>query len=370
MYLHEFQGIKVSALSAAVPDHHEQIMCYAEQFTEAKVKRFCKSTGVQERYYSVGVGTTASDLCVAAAKEIFSRTDINKDTIDGLIFLSQTPDYCNPATSNVIQYRLGLNNCGLVYDTNIGCTGFPVGIQMACANLMAGCRRVLVMLGESTPDFLHMDKDDLLFGDCGIAAVLEKTGESVPPIRVGIRTIGAGYKSLIAPYGMARHPIRSFYEERGIEDTVAYINKTLMQGIDVFTFSIKEAPETAKEFLTHFDCEIDGYDLISIHQANKMIVNDVAKRINAAPEKLLWTLDRYGNTRGASTALNICDYAERENVHAGTRRILNLAFGVGLSVGLADFELDMSRVLPITRTTEVFDDGIDSFTYFTEGKET
>lgn len=369
MYFREFQGVRVAALAAAVPDNHEQIMRYAGQFSEAKIRRFCKSTGVRERYHSVGVGTTTSDLCVAAAEEIFRRTGIDKNSIGSLIFLSQTPDYCNPATSCVMQYRLGLEDCGLVYDSNIGCTGFPIGIQMACANLSPECRRVLLLLGESTPDFLHMDKDDLLFGDCGIAAILERTDKETQPVRVGIRTIGKDYKALIAPYGMMRHPLRSFYEERGAEDTVAYINKTLMEGMDVFTFSIKEAPKGAKEFLEHFSCTMEDYDLFSIHQANKMIVTDVAKRIEAPAEKVLWTLDRYGNTRGAGTALNICDYAERENVHSGSRRILNLAFGVGLSIALADFEMDMSGVMPIVKTSEVFDDGIDNFSYFTADQE-
>lgn len=368
MYFNEFAGMKISALAAAVPDHHERIMDYADRFPEGEIEHFCKTVGIQERYYSVGVGTTAADLCVAAAEEIFRRMDIDKGSIDGLIFLTQSPDYANPPTSCVIQYRLGLEDCGLVYDSNIGCTGFPFGIQMACANLMAGCRRILLLVGDSTVISLRLLKDDMLFGDCGIAAILEKGGEAAPPIRSGIRTIGSGYQALFAPYGCARHPSKYFYDERGFGDTLAFAGRTVMEGTDVFTFSIKDAPKAAKEFLAHFNCNIDDYDLISLHQANKMIVDNVAKRIKAPKEKLLWSLDRYGNTRGASAALNICDYAERENVHSGTRRILNLSYGIGLNIALADIELDMDGVLPIIKTSDVFDDGIDNFTYFTEDK--
>lgn len=142
-----------------------------------------------------------------------------------------------------------------------------------------------------------------------------------------------------------------------------------MEGTDVFTFSIKDAPKAAKEFLDHFDCKINDYDLISIHQANKIIVENVAKRIKAPSEKVLWSLDRYANTRGASAALNICDYAQREQVYSGKKHIFNLTFGIGLNIAIADFELDMSGVLPIVKTTETFDDGIDSFTYFTDTEE-
>lgn len=369
MYFHEFQGVKISALAAAVPDAHERIMDYAGQFSEAELEKFCKSTGIQERYSSIGAGTTAGDLCVAAAKEIFDCLPVEKDTIDGLIFLSQTPDYCAPPTSCVIQHRLGLENCGVVYDSNIGCTGFLFGIQMACANLMSGCRRVLVLAGDSFTELPSPQKDDLLFGDGCIAAVLEKTDETVPPIRVGIHTIGKGYPSLIAPYGMWRHTLNDFYKERGMEDALAYNNKGGMHGADVFTFSIKEAPKAAKEFLKRFSCSMDGYDCVSIHQANRMIVDNVAKRIKAPAEKVLWSLDRYGNTRGASTAINLCDYVQRENIHSGTRRVFSLAFGIGLNIAVADFEMDLGRVLPICKTTEVFDDGITNYSYFSDDEE-
>ncbi len=370
MYFNEFSNVRISALAAAVPDHREQLINYAAQFSTEEIEKFCKSTGIQERYSSVGVGTTAADLCVAAAEEIFQRTGIKRDSIDGLILLTQTPDYMTPPTSCIIQYPLGLDNCGLVYDSSIGCSGFPFGIQMACADLMAGCEKILLLVGDSFVECPGMQKDDLLFGDCGVAVVLEKVSETVAPIKVGIRTIGKGYPSLISPYGMQRHPLSDFYRDRGLEDALAYNNKGTMHGTDVFTFSIKDAPKATKEFLAHFDCQMDDYDLISIHQANKMIVDNVAKRVQAPAEKVLWSLNRYGNTRGSSTAMNICDYVQRENLHKGMKRILNLAFGVGLNVALAGFELDLSVVLPVVKTSAVFDDGIDSFSYFTkEGGE-
>lgn len=369
MYFGEFPGVKISALAAAVPDNHERIMDYVGQFAESEIEKFCKSTGVQGRYNSVGTGVTAADLCVTAAEEIFHKTGMDKNSIGALIFLTQTPDYMLPPTSCVIQYRLGLEDCGLVYDSNIGCSAFPYGIQMACANLAAGCERVLLLVGDTTGEVLRLKKDDLLFGDCGIAAVLEKSADAALSIKSCVHTIGRGYQDLISPYGLMRHPLRSFYRDRGAEDTVEYTARSVMQGPDVFSFSIKDAPKVTKEFLAHFDGSIEDYDLISIHQANKMIVDNVAKRIKAPKEKLLWTLDRYGNTRGSSTAINICDYAERENVHSGTKRILNLAFGIGLNIALADVELDMGNVLPIIKTKETFDDGIDNFTYFTGEQE-
>jgi len=368
MNFFEFSGIKISALAAAVPDNCQANMDLKEKFSEGEMKKFCESTGIWQRYVSIDVGTTASDLCVAAANEIFEKLGVDKSTVDGLIFLTQTQDYLSPPTSCVIQYRLGLENCGLVYDSNIGCTGFPFGIQMACANIMAGCKRVLLLVGDADPECGwrgQISKDSLLFGDCGIATIIERAEEPVMPVRVALHTIGKGYKSLLMPFNGARHSLANLYKERGPEGIEKmFVDGGVMEGADVFTFSITDAPRTAKKFFQHFGCMIDDYDLVSVHQANKLIVDNVVKRIKAPIDKVLISLDRYGNTRGGSTAMNICDYAMRENVHTGTKRILNLAFGVGLNVAVADFELDMSRCLPIIRTKEVFDDEINNYTYF------
>ena len=149
MYFGEFSGIRISALSAAVPDNCEKTMDMATKFPDGEIQKFCESTGIWERYVSTGTGVTASDLCIAAAKEIFEKLDVDKKSIDGLIFLTQSPDYPAPPTSCIIQHRLELTECGLVFDSNIGCTGFPYGIQMSCAHIMAGCKKILLLVGDA-----------------------------------------------------------------------------------------------------------------------------------------------------------------------------------------------------------------------------
>ena len=121
---------------------------------------------------------------------------------------------------------------------------------------------------------------------------------------------------------------------------------------------------TTKTFLANLGNDISDFDLVSIHQANKMIIDNVAKRIKAPQEKVINSIERFGNTRGASTAVNICDYAENNNIYEGDKKILALAFGIGLNVTVASFTIDMSVCLPIIKTSEVYDDGIDSETYF------
>lgn len=366
MNFFEFKGIKISAMAYCVPDKQDSIPEFAKNFPKDEIEKFCETTGIWKRYNSYGFGTTTADLCVAAANEIFEKKGIDRSTIDGLILLTQTPDYLIPPTSCVIQGRLGLDQCGLVYDSNIGCTAFPYGIQMACANIMAGCKRGLLLVGDSNPDRgpVCSHKDALLFGDVGTAVIVEKTDENVPPIRVVVETIGKGFKALVAPYGLYRHPLYELSAVHGQDYAIGYNNVTFMQGADVFTFSIKDAPRTVKAFYKQFDCTADDFDMISIHQANKMIVENVAKRIKAPMDKVYITLDRFGNSRGASTAVNICDYAEKNQFNSGKKSILNVSFGIGLNVVVTSFELDMNACLPLIKTTESFDDGITYHTYF------
>lgn len=365
MYYSEFQGIRIAALAAAVPDNHESVMDYARNFSPGVLEKFCKATGIQKRYNSSGIGTTTADLCVVAANEIFSHFCVDKDTIDGIILLTQTPDYLIPPTSCIIQHRLGMDKCGLVYDSNIGCSAFPFGIQMACANILAGCKRILLLVGDSEPHRgRNLSKDALLFGDCGIAAIIEKTDEDIAPIKVGIHTIGKGYKTLFTPYGQQRHPIEELYRERGIEYALGYNNIGFAQKEDVFTFSIKDVPKITTCFLGHFHSNVDEADIVSIHQANKITVETIAKRMNISLDRVPLSLDRYGNTRGASTAINICDYVTTNGISNGIDRVLNISFGVGLNIALAIFDMDMSYCLPIVRTREVFNDEITPYTFF------
>lgn len=368
MNFFEFPGIDVSALAVAVPDNKQINMDLDSIFPDGEVKKFCENTGIWERYTSVGMGITASDLCVAAANKIFDSLDVDRASIDGLIFISQTPDYSATPTSYVIQHRLQLENCGLVYDSNIGCTGFHFGIQMACANIMGGCNRVLVLVGDAEPERgwdRKISKDSLLFGDCGVAAIVERTKKDVPPIQMCLHAIGRDYKKILNPYGGARHSLINLYKERGTEGLEKlFVNGLIIEGADVFTFSITEAPKVAKAFLQHFGNHVERYDYVSIHQANQMIVSHVAKRLKIPQEKVLMSLKRYGNTRGGSVAVNICDLVSQNLILQGERQFFNLSFGTGLSVAALGMQMDMDRCLPVINVKDSFDDGIDNYTYF------
>lgn len=351
-----FNNLRIDGLATAVPNDVEQIMDYAKYYPEGELEKFCASTGIYQRYVGHRKKIIASDLCVAAANSLFEKFNLDKDNIDCLIYMSQSFDYESPATANIIQMRLGLNNCGAVYDITYGCAAFPFALQIAGSFINGGCRSVLILIGDSVTSPDITDKDNFLFGDAGSAMIISKAENEESEINIRLETLGNKFKALMFPFGKNRHRFYDMVNEVGYENANKLL-KRFMSGADVFTFSLIDATKATKKFYSDFKCSADDFDLLAIHQANKMIIDNVAKKIKFPKEKVNITLDRYANTSGVSIPLAICDYFEK-NSCCGIKNILTLGFGVGLSIGIASLKINCNKVLPIIKTDESFDDGL------------
>lgn len=353
-----FDNIAIRGMAVAVPNDCQRIMEFAPLFPEGDIEKFCKNTGIFQRYVGYRKRIIASDLCVTAANKIFEQfPNIKNEEIDALVFMSQSFDYGGPATSGVIQMRLGLEACGAVYDVTYGCAAFPFGMQIAGSFISSGCRNVLLLIGDSLTAPYANDKDDFLFGDAGCAIVIGQTERREErPVQIRLETIGSKYKMLMEPFRHQRHRFYDLVEDIGIEGANKLPGR-IMDGTDVFTFSIKDATAATKTFYKDFNCSADDFDFVAIHQANKMIVDTVAKRIKIPKEKAPISLDRYGNTNGVSVPLTICDYFERIHQY-GVKNMLALAFGVGMSIGICNCNINSDICLPIIKSDESYDDGI------------
>ena len=199
-----FKNLHIDGLATAVPNDVEQIMDYAQYYPKGEIEKFCASTGIYQRYVGYRKKIIASDLCVDAANNLFNKFGINRDEIDGLVFMSQSFDYESPATANIIQMRLGLNNCGAVYDVTYGCAAFPFALQIAGSFINGGCRRVLILIGDSVTSPDISDKDNFLFGDAGSAMIVSKAESEEHEINIRLETLGNKFKALMFPFGKNR----------------------------------------------------------------------------------------------------------------------------------------------------------------------
>lgn len=349
------QNVSVSGISCAVPENIVKTVESNDVFGAENVSKFIKMTGVEQRHVS-SEKQTSSDLSFVAAKKLIDHLGWEPDSIDGIIFITQTPDYGCPATACVLHARLGLKKDCIAFDVNLGCSGYVYGLYIAGSLMQTGdTKRILLLAGDtSTKGVSPLDKSTcMLFGDSGSATALEREDESRIPY--WYRTDGTGYKAIICPYGAYRNPVGSRTRRDYGEGIIRSDYELYMNGADVFNFTISEVPDMLKEFIAEHNISENDYDLFAPHQANLFMLKHIAKKVKIPMDKLAVSMDRYGNTSVTSIPLTICDFYGGKQT--GKKQILAAGFGIGLSWGVTLFDVMAENCLPIVTTSDYFEDG-------------
>ena len=127
-----FQGVGIKALSACVPHDVVYNNDLGYLIPDEEIEKVVENIGIVERRIAAP-DVTASDLCFKAAQQLMNDNDIKPESIDVLLFMSQTPDYFIPATSCILQHRLGLPKSTLCFDISLGCSGYLFALSTAFA---------------------------------------------------------------------------------------------------------------------------------------------------------------------------------------------------------------------------------------------
>ncbi|HHT25378.1 MAG TPA: ketoacyl-ACP synthase III [Clostridiaceae bacterium] len=348
--LTEIKNVKVIGMAAAVSPEWDSIKEMADE-DEVTIKRFIKKTGVSGRYSASPKQTTA-DFCYAAAEKLIAEKSIDKNQIGILIFVTQTSDYRIPATACVLQHRLDLSNECICFDINLGCSGFVYGLNIvSCLLANTGTKYGLLLAGDTSArehSNLRKQKEGRsgtwLFGDSGTATLLEK--EDGNSLRFLSNTDGRRYKAIISPYGGWRNP----------DSPDGRTHYAVMDDIAVFNFATEEAPNQLNEYMGMTGTTPENYDCLVLHQANLMIMKRVAKKTAFPEEKMLVSMNLFGNTSSASIPISLVDkYGDTEDPNK--INALCCGFGVGLSWATVAFEIATSGILPLVHTDEYFKDG-------------
>lgn len=348
MPLLEFSNVGITALTCAVPANTQKIDENPERPDAGYIKSFIRQMGIRERHISI-TEQTCVDTGYAAVKRALELAGWTADSLDGLIFMSQTPDY-NPATGNahIMHYRLGMRKDSLAFDITLGCSSFPYGLSVCAALLQQPHVKRLCMVSgdthwwaDASPEAL-LNCGHFLFGE-GVTALLMESTPEAPSLRISLYSDGSGYKYLFDPYAGCRNAWRHYTPAVTANGTK--LNKDGMDGIELTTFSTSTVVDSIKDFLDDIGASVDDFDGVVLHQANKQIIKTIGRRLKIDPTKLPTTLERYANTSGASASLTIVDaYANdsRELLH-----LLVCAYGIGLSWGIADMYISPSIIDPI-----------------------
>ncbi|MBM9403563.1 ketoacyl-ACP synthase III [Gluconacetobacter azotocaptans] len=319
-------GVTLRGVVCAVPERRVENDEFIGRFSAKSVADVTALTGVMTRYVAAPE-QTAGDLCFASAERLLEQLEWHRDSVDALIFVSQTPDQRMPATSCILHGRLGLARRCQAFDVGLGCSGYVYGTWLAAALIAAGCRRVLLLAGDTSSRLVNPDDRGtaLLFGDASSATALEYAADA-PPAHFNLGTDGSGAEYLTVPGGGFRP----------VPDDVVSGNALRMDGSAVFGFTISTVPALIREILTQAGRTADDIDIFALHQANQFILQHITKKLKIPVGRLPVNIDRYGNTSSASVPLLLCtDLADR--LTETPAELLMAGFGVGLSWGAALF---------------------------------
>lgn len=336
-----FEGIGITAMAGAVPKHVIHNYEYTQYFPADQVKEVVDKVGVFERRFA-DEKTCSSDLCYAAAERLIADNNVDKSEIDLLVFLSQTPDYRMPATSIILQDRLGLPQSCVAFDMQLGCAGFCYALSVVYGMMQGGNIRKALILDGETRSKVYSPKDRrsaFIFGDGGVAALVErneKFGKSWFSLNSDgsrhdlIMIKGGGYRNMSSEETLKERVVDEYGNIRSDE-------QGYMRGGDVFNFVIREIPRDIKKTLEFSGVDKDAIDYIVFHQANNFINSYIAKKMKLDTDKIPHTIEKFGNTSSVSVPLTIV--SELKDKLEGNKTLLLSAFGVGMcwATGIVPF---------------------------------
>lgn len=343
------KNVQLSGISVCVP---KAIIANSENtfFDAEEVARFSKSTGVYE-FRSATNEVTTADLGFEAANQLIDEMAINRSEIDILVFVSQTPDFANiPNTAPILQDRLKLSKQCITFDIPLGCSGFVYGLSVVSSFLQnEGFKKGLLIFGDTLSKVVNKkDKStSLLFGDAAGAVVLERN-ESGSFTHYNLGSDGSGYKAIIIPDGGFRNQFSadSLIENEIEKDIVRTNCDIVLDGMDVFSFGITQAPKTVKELYEFANITNEEVDFAVFHQANLMMNEMIRKKMKLESEKVPYSLEKYGNTSSASIPITMVTQLKNQ-LEKGKNRLLLCGFGVGLSWSTCYLETENLKVLDL-----------------------
>ncbi|MFH2095575.1 MAG: ketoacyl-ACP synthase III [Bacteroidota bacterium] len=340
MAIFSIPNVRIAGVAACVPEKIVHNIDY-KWISLKERKSLIKNVGVEQKRH-VSKGVITSDLCFAAAEVLLRELGWERSEIDLLVFISQSRDYVLPATACVLQQRLGFPKTTAALDVVMGCSAYNYGLSVVNGMMShGGIKKALMLVGDISSLGSHRDKTTYpLFGDAGTATAMEYR-EGYPPVWFNLQTDGSGYRAIIIPEsGFRKFPTpKTFEYKRYGKGIIRHMGHVVLDGMEVFNFSLREVAPNIKKLLRHVERELDSFDYVVFHQANLLMNETIRKMLKLEKEKVPYSLDRFGNTSSASIPLTLVTELRKEL----TERPLSLmltGFGVGLSWGSNIVETD------------------------------
>jgi len=317
---------KISALGTYVPP---RILSNAdlEKMVETSNDWILERTGIRERHLDdKGVGT--SDLATEAAKKALAERGLQPTEIEAIIVATVTPDMFFPATSCLVQHKLGAKGAW-GFDLSAACSAFLYALQTGSQYISSGMHKRVMVIGSDVMSSIidYTDRSTcVIFGDGAGAVILEPAEDDSVGLIDCIHEIdGSGACSLYMPGGGSLNP--STHET--VDRKMHYVHQ---DGQAVFKFAVRKQTELCEKLLERNGLKGTDIDAFIPHQANRRIIMATADRLGLRAENIIVNIDRYGNTTAGTIPLAM-DTARQEGKLKKGSLVLLASVGAGFTVG-------------------------------------
>jgi 3-oxoacyl-[acyl-carrier-protein] synthase-3 len=251
-------------------------------------------TGIRERHIAAD-GETTSDMGLAAARAALAAAAVDAQSIDLIVLATSTPDNTFPASAVSIQAGLGITR-GAAFDLQAVCSGFVFALTTVDALLKTGAFKRALVIGSETFSRILDWKDRgtcVLFGDGAGAVVVE--GQVQPGTREDRGVLTSHLRS------DGRHKTKLYVD--GGPSSTQTVGLLRMEGRAVFKHAVAMITDVIEDAFKATGTSADDIDWFVPHQANQRIIDDSARKLGIAPEKVVTTVAKHGNTSAASIPL-------------------------------------------------------------------
>jgi len=303
----------------------------AIEFPEFSASQILKKTGINIRTRTTPE-VIGSDMAFHAAEKLFDDSELDKNDVDFIVYVTEGLDYKAPATAVILQDRLGLPiNIGAI-DVPLGCSGFTHALGIAKMIVSSGQGENVLLLFGDTPSFVSHPNDFALrslFSDAGAAVwVSGSDKKSIGNFIYGAD--GSGAKNLFVDQSSTRNPLDQKWLDSNSDANGMLYGQMKMNGLEIFTFSLQRVPELVADILKKNDLSMENIDLFVFHQASNIILKSIQRKLRIPEEKMAYYLEHFGNTVSISIPIALSESIKEGRVKKGSK-VLVAGFGIGYS---------------------------------------
>tara|TARA_B100001093_G_scaffold489309_1_gene527356 strand:+ start:239 stop:1192 length:954 start_codon:yes stop_codon:yes gene_type:complete len=314
-------NLKIKDISFQLGSKKQSFKDYKFENPDWNEEKIKQKTGIENQFI-----LSEKETPLSLAEKACHKLSYNYKDIDLLIYITQAPDYFLPSGSCILQDKLKLKKSVLAFDINLGCSGFIYGLSIAGSMINSKlATKALIICSDGYSKYISKSNRTCrpIFSDAGSATIVEKNNNSkIGPFVFG--TDGVGSKDLIVEGGAIRKP----NEE----------SELLMNGSQVFLFTLDTIPNELNKLLMISDLKLNEVSWFVFHQASKFVIDNLIKKMDLPKEKVITNYAKFGNTVSSSIPICLSESFKDKQFNKGDKIIL-AGFGVGLSWGLCVVEI-------------------------------